>query len=256
VNGSLIPCPPGTTTAERSCLTLLRGLWERIWSLVSFVQWSLSERLLLSHGHHNCNKISLPWWEIWCFPPLLFLSSNSYHQAMKLVYLTLLALEYVQLVIIVLKGVKVLSRLSVARISVLKITSTALPGSVLPFPCLMATTPLVGRNRHGSKLTLKCFYLTISSVSICLPFFRTSAQECQYGTYCLNGTIFDCPAGRYGNALGLSSSSCSGACRSGYYCPVGSVQSNQVPCPRGRMGNKEGLTSADCAGPCLNPHDC
>jgi hypothetical protein len=40
--------------------------------------------------------------------------------------------------------------------------------------------------------------------------------------------VYDCPAGRYGASAGLSSPLCSGLCRSGYYCPVGSVRSNQV----------------------------
>jgi hypothetical protein len=39
-----------------------------------------------------------------------------------------------------------------------------------------------------------------------------------------------CPAGRYGNREGLTSSSCSGVCEAGYYCPLGSTSSKQHVC--------------------------
>jgi hypothetical protein len=39
-----------------------------------------------------------------------------------------------------------------------------------------------------------------------------------------------CPAGRYGDHEGLTSSSCSGLCKAGYYCPLGSISSMQHDC--------------------------
>lgn len=53
-------------------------------------------------------------------------------------------------------------------------------------------------------------------------------KECNPGTYCLNGIVYDCPAGTYGDSYGLYSSKCSGLCRRGYYCPSGSIKTNQV----------------------------
>lgn len=38
----------------------------------------------------------------------------------------------------------------------------------------------------------------------------------------------ECPAGRYGNSEELSTADCSGPCRKGYYCPIGSTSSIQV----------------------------
>jgi hypothetical protein len=45
-----------------------------------------------------------------------------------------------------------------------------------------------------------------------------------------NGIFQDCPAGVYGSTGGLNSSSCSGGCQEGYYCPKGSWNATAVPC--------------------------
>jgi hypothetical protein len=45
-----------------------------------------------------------------------------------------------------------------------------------------------------------------------------------------NGRVHVCPAGVFGSAAGLSSATCSGPCRAGYYCPAGSVNATAVPC--------------------------
>jgi hypothetical protein len=45
-----------------------------------------------------------------------------------------------------------------------------------------------------------------------------------------DGVWYECPAGRFGNVSGLVSSDCSGECAAGYYCPVGSSQSDEHPC--------------------------
>jgi hypothetical protein len=39
-----------------------------------------------------------------------------------------------------------------------------------------------------------------------------------------------CPAGRYGDTPGLIGAQCSGTCREGFYCPVGSTSPTQHPC--------------------------
>ena len=39
-----------------------------------------------------------------------------------------------------------------------------------------------------------------------------------------------CPGGTYGSIEGLGSSSCSGECLGGYYCPAASTKRNQNEC--------------------------
>jgi hypothetical protein len=78
------------------------------------------------------------------------------------------------------------------------------------------------------------------------------------------GACASCPAGVFGNASGLNSSSCSGPCRPGFACASGSVLG--VACALGRyslagavsctacligtFGNTTGLTTAACSGVC------
>ena len=85
---------------------------------------------------------------------------------------------------------------------------------------------------------------------------RVTQIACPMGTYCVDGIIYDCPAGRYGRDEKLYTPECSGLCQRGYYCPIGSTTRVQVPCPLGRYGDKEGLTNSLCSGPCNNPLDC
>eukprot|EP01038_Epipyxis_sp_PR26KG_P006767 gene6767-9268_t len=85
---------------------------------------------------------------------------------------------------------------------------------------------------------------------------RLSQTPCQMGTYCMNGESFDCPAGRYGRAEQLTHSNCTGLCKKGYYCPIGSISRTQLPCPAGRYGNEEGLTNSLCSGSCPHFEDC
>jgi hypothetical protein len=85
---------------------------------------------------------------------------------------------------------------------------------------------------------------------------RSELQECEAGTYCLEGIVRDCPAGRYGDSNKLFDPACTGPCRTGYYCPMGSTSSIEVPCPQGTYGDQEGLISAKCSGNCQNPHAC
>lgn len=85
---------------------------------------------------------------------------------------------------------------------------------------------------------------------------RTDETPCPMGSYCQDGVIYDCPAGRYGRAQRLSNPECTGACQKGFYCPVASTTMNEIPCPKGRYGAVEGLGSLLCSGPCLNPYYC
>ncbi|CAM9183066.1 unnamed protein product, partial [Ectocarpus fasciculatus] len=77
---------------------------------------------------------------------------------------------------------------------------------------------------------------------------RDSTTPCHPGSYCSNGIVNDCPAGRFGAVERLSDARCSGPCKKGHYCPPGSTSEVQFPCPIGRYGDKEGLTDAFCSG--------
>jgi hypothetical protein len=57
-----------------------------------------------------------------------------------------------------------------------------------------------------------------------------ASEVCPRGSFCLDGVRRDCPAGRYGGAIQMHNSSCSGECTAGYYCPAGSISRNQVQC--------------------------
>ena len=62
------------------------------------------------------------------------------------------------------------------------------------------------------------------------PNTRADQQIAPIGHYAEKGLLFRCPAGVYGNETGLSSPQCSGKCKAGWYCPVASTDSMQVPC--------------------------
>eukprot|EP01031_Cornospumella_fuschlensis_P033632 gene33632-40683_t len=58
----------------------------------------------------------------------------------------------------------------------------------------------------------------------------TSQLPCPPGTYCTRGQRFPCPAGRWGGRSQLTGPQCSGECRSGFYCPEGSILSSFSAC--------------------------
>ena len=60
--------------------------------------------------------------------------------------------------------------------------------------------------------------------------------KCPKGSFCRFGLRFDCPAGQYGNEMGLSINTCSGKAAAGYYTPAGSSSATQKQCPAGRYG--------------------
>jgi hypothetical protein len=59
---------------------------------------------------------------------------------------------------------------------------------------------------------------------------KTRQLLCEPGHYCVNGTRFKCPAGRFGARFGLLSSHCSGECSPGFFCPSGSSLPTQIQC--------------------------
>ena len=85
---------------------------------------------------------------------------------------------------------------------------------------------------------------------------RSGQQPCPPGSYCLDGVVYDCPAGRYGAASLLSSPLCTGPCAKGHYCPPASTSRTQRPCPVGRFGASSGLGDSSCSGACKRPTDC
>ena len=68
---------------------------------------------------------------------------------------------------------------------------------------------------------------------------RDTELACPATKYCQGGSCGDsscdgsqheCPAGRYGSVTGLSSSSCSGECSAGFFCPQGSRWPTEQQC--------------------------
>ena len=62
------------------------------------------------------------------------------------------------------------------------------------------------------------------------PKNRFQQWICPVGHFCSDGESRLCDGGHFGNSTGLSSSSCSGLCRSGYFCPPGSVSDTEHEC--------------------------
>lgn len=52
--------------------------------------------------------------------------------------------------------------------------------------------------------------------------------QCEPGHFCVQGIRFPCPGGRFGASARETRSECQGECSAGWYCPEGSVSSNQV----------------------------
>merc|ERR1712196_288076 len=79
---------------------------------------------------------------------------------------------------------------------------------------------------------------------------------CEAGSYCTDGIVYTCPAGRYGSTTKLLDNSCSGLCQKGHFCPAGSKSMTEKPCPIGRYGDEKGLKNESCSGRCPLKLDC
>jgi hypothetical protein len=105
----------------------------------------------------------------------------------------------------------------------------------------------------AAPISVDTGYYSLGSEDVNL---RTSQKQCEPGFYCSEGVRYDCPAGRYGNAFGLSKRECGGVCAVGYYCPARSTSAREYPCPPGRFGGTEGLPSSTCSGYCVEGYYC
>lgn len=98
------------------------------------------------------------------------------------------------------------------------------------------------------------YYTIVSSPSPqVLPDMSTrnaASQQtmCEPGYLCKLGIRYPCPAGFYGEAYGLMTSTCTGACPKGFYCPF--ATGHPLACPPGTYGDQLGLTDARCSGLC------
>jgi hypothetical protein len=59
---------------------------------------------------------------------------------------------------------------------------------------------------------------------------RTGVASCPLGSYCTAGVRTVCGAGQFGSAQNLTTSTCSGQCSAGYYCPANSTSSTAAQC--------------------------
>jgi hypothetical protein len=77
---------------------------------------------------------------------------------------------------------------------------------------------------------------------------------CGVGLFSLAGASVctPCPAGRYGSAGAQQTSSCSGLCRTGYFCVAGSTSPTQSICPAGKYSPPGAASCLSCPT-CLSP---
>lgn len=59
---------------------------------------------------------------------------------------------------------------------------------------------------------------------------RSEEFPCRPGSYCIEGVMRRCPAGRYGSLIRETRPFCEGACPPGYYCPEGTAGQYSNPC--------------------------
>ena len=69
---------------------------------------------------------------------------------------------------------------------------------------------------------------------------RNATVLCDASQYCVNGTAFPCPAGRFGCATGLGTAECNGPSAPGFYCPAGSGSNHAQPCGNASVYCPEG----------------
>ena len=59
---------------------------------------------------------------------------------------------------------------------------------------------------------------------------RSFEERCPPGSWCREGKRGPCAAGHFGDAWGLEDPKCSGLCRAGFHCPIGSSKAEEWPC--------------------------
>ena len=76
-----------------------------------------------------------------------------------------------------------------------------------------------------------------------------SANLCNPGTYSTAGSsaCLGCPPGTYGNASGLTSSTCMGKCPAGYYCPLATALATQFMCERNLCSDVGSSNCSQCS---------
>ena len=117
----------------------------------------------------------------------------------------------------------------------------------LPIKPLMSLTPAVP---YFSALQAGVGYYTIGGIATATDFptadanvrigkvsdhplskaTRTAEELCQPGYWCSGGLRHPCEPGSFGDAYGMTGSSCSGACSPGYICGSGSLSPEERPC--------------------------
>lgn len=108
----------------------------------------------------------------------------------------------------------------------------------------------------GSTTGLISPLCEVEGAASAISFQSTSGSftnsTCPVGFYCPKASVSPiiCPAGRYGNTVGLGTRDCSGACKKGFWCPAGSTSSTENACPAGRYGDADGLKTIECNANC------
>ena len=82
---------------------------------------------------------------------------------------------------------------------------------------------------------------------------RSQQVVCPRGHYCQQGIKYHCPGGTYGNTIGLSSSSCTGECLEGWYCPPGSTQPFQYSCISSQSSAGQPTATVYCPAASVRP---
>ncbi|POM58887.1 hypothetical protein PHPALM_36409 [Phytophthora palmivora] len=125
------------------------------------------------------------------------------------------------------------------------------------FPCMQRTSFC----RLGSSIPIAvdAGYFTVATQAG----LRTDETICPIGSYCIGGVQRLCPESTYGSTPGLTSTTCSGKCQSGYVCPQGSTSARQSPCAAGSYSRNGKFCSpcspgywCDVGSPDPQQHEC
>ena len=140
----------------------------------------------------------------------------------------------------------------------------------VPYPCGLASVYCPAA--APSPVPVESGYFSTPEGSVATQ--RTGQEQCGAGYFCVGGVRSQCPAGRYGDTDGLSSSECSGECDAGYFCAAGSTSSTaavcggaDVYCPMGTTSRRlasdgvytvggAGVTTRSDVSLCLKGHWC